>query len=298
MYNFRYTLYTHFTHTHFRSRNSSLFYKTCARGRWCTRATFKTMALWPGRNGSLAVELTQASLSFFKDNEPEEPSVTPDMYYGWAEQRAGTPSAPALASPLSPGTPPWLPTLWSADSRGRLWSADDVVSAASTPENPYVTPGTVYLVPEPLHCAWDNRRKGSRTEAPHLVATIPADHALQHIERAAALPWAESDRIVTDHYEKPACFKSPVQASEDFEVRASFSSTLGIQAAPSHGASTCTLDYDAKTSESAATLPSSTQESPKGSWLHGFSKPTPMKHRSQPSALWVFRSTGSMKILS
>jgi hypothetical protein len=61
-------------------------------------------------------------------------------------RRPDTPSAPAVASPLSPGTPPSPPTPWSADSRGLLWSADDVVSAASTPENPFVT-STTYRVP-------------------------------------------------------------------------------------------------------------------------------------------------------
>ena len=221
--------------------------------------------------------------------------MTPFMYYGWAAQRPGTPSAPDMASPLSPGTAPSPPMPLSADSRGRLWSADDVVSAASAPENPYVTPGTVCPMPDAQpdaqRCAWDTRRKGSRTEAPHLAATIPAEHALQRIERASALPRAESDRIDED----PACGKSPEQASE---VRASFSSTLGIQTAPSPGASTCTLDWDAKTSESAAALPSWTQE-PKGScWLNYLGKTTPMKHSSQPNAQWVFRSTGSMRILS
>ena len=221
--------------------------------------------------------------------------MTPFMYYGWAAQRPGTQSSPAMVSPLSPGTPPSPPTPWSADSRGRLWSADDVVSAASAPENPYVTPGTVYPVPDAQRCAWDTRRKGSRTEAQHLAAMTPPELALQHIERASALPWAESDRSATDDDENAACGKSPVQASE---APASFSSTLDIQTAPFPGASTCTLDWDAKTSESAA-LPSWTQESPKGScWLHYLSKPTPMKHRSQPNTLWVFRSTGSMKILS
>jgi len=43
--------------------------------RRCTSATFKTMALWPGCNGRLGSELTQPSLGFFKDNEPEEPAV-------------------------------------------------------------------------------------------------------------------------------------------------------------------------------------------------------------------------------
>jgi hypothetical protein len=43
--------------------------------RKCTSATFKTMALWPGCNGRLESELTQPSLGFFKEIEPEEPAV-------------------------------------------------------------------------------------------------------------------------------------------------------------------------------------------------------------------------------
>jgi len=50
-----------------------------------------------------------------------------------------------------------------------------------------------------------------------------------------------------------------------------------VQTAPSPGASTCTLDCDAKTLESAAALVSLTQDTPKGSWLHGFGEPTLMK---------------------
>ena len=213
----KYVAQSSLTHA-FRSVYSTRLIRRGARARRrCTSATFKTMALWPGCNGRRESELTQPSLSFFKDNEPEEPAVPPDMYYGWAAQRPGTPSAPALASPLSPGTPLSPPP---------PWIADDVVSAASTSENLY----------EPLSA----RRS----------------------------------------------------------VQASFSSTLGFQTAPTPGASTCTLDCDAKSSESVAAFASWSQESPKGSWLHGLSEPTTMKHISQRSFQCVFRSTGSMKILS
>jgi hypothetical protein len=101
-------------------------------------------------------------------------------------RRPDTPSAPAVPGVLGGreirnSTPPSPPTPWSADSSGLLWSADDVVSAASTPENHFSQGQAMYLSPPDDPSSWTRD---------HLVPQHPAMPA-----RCCAGAWCAPRRL-------------------------------------------------------------------------------------------------------